>query len=137
MLRLERSGGAAPVASLLPLAGSGLPGGDPMLEIDPVARGHPQQIGCAPHHVVLELADLTVGIHQLPHHLDDAKPAGLIHRTHDDAGEMIEIDRLALDQGCGSDQLIRRAGIKSEAAFDQAVKFALFDLDGSPSSETT
>src|SRR5450759_4858866 len=47
---------------------------------------------CAPDHVVLELADLAVGVNQLPHHFDNAEPAFLIHRAHDDAGEMIEID---------------------------------------------
>ena len=97
-----------------------------MLEIDPVARRHAQQVGRAPDHVVLELADLAVGIDQLPHHFDDAEPACLVHRAHDDAGEMIEIDRLALDQRRGRDQLIGGAGIKPEAAFDQAVKLALF-----------
>src|SRR5713101_7157708 len=67
-----------------------------MLEVDPIARRHAQEIGGAPDYVILELADLAVGIDQLPHHFDDAKPALLIHRAHDDAGEMIEIDRLTL-----------------------------------------
>src|ERR1700751_1239344 len=66
--------------------------GDAMLEIDPVARRNAQQVGRAPDHVILELADIAVGIYQLPHHFDDAKPAGLIDRAHDDAGEMVEID---------------------------------------------
>src|ERR1700676_1457933 len=89
--------------------------GDAMLEIDPVARRNAQQIGRAPDHVILELADLAVGIYQLPHHFDDAKPAGLIDRAHDDAGEVIEIDRLTLDQGRRRDQLIARAGLRREA----------------------
>src|SRR3954453_21431715 len=108
-------------------AGSrGPPGGDAMLEIDPVARRHSEQIGGPPDHVVLELADLTVGIHQLPHHFDNEEPAGLIHRAYDDAGELIEIYRLALHQSRRGDQLVRRAGIKSEAAFDKAMKLAFF-----------
>ena len=107
-----------------------LPGGDAVLEIDPVARGHAKQIGRTPDHIVLELADLAVGIDQLPHHFDDAEPARLIHRTHDDAGEMIEVDRLALDQRRGRDQLIGVAAIEPETAFDQAVKLALFGLGG-------
>ena len=41
---------------------------------------------------------------------------------------MIEIDRLALDQRRGRDQLIRGTGIKPEAAFDQAMQLALFSL---------
>src|SRR5437588_11139001 len=103
-----------------------LPGGDAMLEIDPVARRHTEQIGGPPDHVILELANLTVGIHQLPHHFDNAEPARFIHRAHDDAGEVIKIDRLALHQGRRGDQLVCRAGIKSEAAFDEAMKLAFF-----------
>src|SRR5260370_11272116 len=85
----------------------GLPAGNTMLEIDPVPRGYAQQIGRAPDDVILELAGLTVGISQLPHHLDDAESAFLVHRAHDDPGEMIEIDRLALDHILQRDQLIR------------------------------
>src|SRR5271169_1773368 len=99
-----------------------------MLEFDAVARGHPKEVGGAPDDIVLELADLTVSVNELPHHLDDAQAARLVHRTHDDAGEMIEIDRLALDQHCRRDQLIRRSGIKPKAAFDQAMKLALLDF---------
>jgi hypothetical protein len=43
---------------------------------------------------------------------------------------MIEIDRLALDQRRGRDQVIGGARIKPEMAFDQAVKFALFGCRG-------
>src|SRR3954471_23344732 len=68
---------------------------DAMLEVDTVARRHAEKVGRTPDHIVLELGDLAVGIDQLPHHLYDAKPALLIDRAHDDAGEMIEIDRLA------------------------------------------
>src|SRR5438132_10977354 len=94
----------------------GLPGSNTVLEIDPVARSHDEQIGCTPNDVILELADLAVGINHLPHHLDDTESALFIYRTHDDAGEVIEIDRLALNQHRGRDQLIRGAGIKPEAA---------------------
>src|ERR1700732_1769677 len=87
-----------PGSVLVAGARRGLPGGDAVLEIDPVAGGYPEQVGGAPDHVILELADLTVGVDQLPHHLDNAQSACLIHRTHDDAGEMIEINRLAFDQ---------------------------------------
>src|ERR1700688_4774035 len=51
------------------------PRGDAVLEIDPVAGGYPEQVGGAPDHVILELADLTVGVDQLPHHLDNAQSA--------------------------------------------------------------
>jgi len=41
--------------------------------------------------------------------------------------EMIEIDRLAFDQGRRRNQLIRGAGIELEPALQQAVQLALFD----------
>src|ERR1700753_3514195 len=63
-------------------------GSDAMLQLDAVARGDRQQIGGSPDPIVLELADLSVGEHELPHHLDDPKPAGLIDLAHDDAGEV-------------------------------------------------
>ena len=81
-------------------------------------------------HIVLELGDLAVGEHHLPHHLDDAEPALLVDLAHDDAGEMIEIDRLALDQRGRGDQLVGGAGIELEAGFDQAVQLALLDRGG-------
>ncbi len=99
-----------------------------VLEIDPVARGNAEQIRGTPDDIVLELADLAIGIDQLPHHLDDAQPALLVYRAHDDAGEMIEIDRLALDLGRRGNQPVRGAGIELEAGFDQAVQFALLDF---------
>src|SRR5665213_1514759 len=102
--------------------------GDPMLEIDPVAGRHAQQIRRTPDDVILELADLAVGIHQLPHHFDNAESAFFVDRTHDDAGEMIEVDRLALDQSGGRDQFIRAAGIEPEPCFEQAVQFALLNF---------
>src|SRR5579872_5433860 len=105
-----------------------LPGSDTMLEIKPVAGGYPQQIGRAPNHIVLELAHLAVGINEFPHHLDDAQAAPLIHRTHDHAREMIEVDRLTFDQRCGCDQFVGCSGIEPEAAFDQAMQLAFFDL---------
>src|SRR5438552_17025172 len=105
-----------------------LPAGDATLEIDPVALGNTEQIGGAPDDIVLELIDLAIGISQLPHHLDDAEPAFLIDRTHDDAGEMIEIDRLAFHQHRGGNQLVRSAGIEPEAGFNPPMKLALFDL---------
>src|SRR5258708_36802143 len=121
-------GAASSRRNMLAAGDRGPPGSNAVLEIDPVARRHAQQIGRTPDDVVLELADLAVGVNQLPHHLDDTEPALLIHRTHDDAGEVIEIDRLALDHRRGRDQLIRGTGIKPEAAVDQAMKLALFGL---------
>src|SRR6516162_5407433 len=49
------------------------PRGDAMLQLDPVACRYRQKIGGPPHHIVLELSNLAVGIDQFPHHLDDAQ----------------------------------------------------------------
>src|SRR3974377_2171698 len=54
--------------------------GNAVLEIDPIARRHPQQVSSAPDDVILELAHLTVGVHQFPHHLANAQPTRLLHR---------------------------------------------------------
>ena len=99
-----------------------------VLEIDPVARRNTEEVRSTPHDIVLELADLAVGVDQFPHHLDDTEPALLVYRAHDDAGEMIEIDGLAFDARRRCDQLICRTGIELEPALDQAVQFALLDL---------
>src|SRR5437899_10663205 len=96
----------------------GLPGRNTVLEIDPVARRHAEQIGCTPNDVILELADLPVGINHLPHHLDDAESALFIYPNHYDAGEVTEFDRLALNQHRGRAQLIRVARIEPEAHVD-------------------
>src|SRR5580700_2756727 len=74
----------------------GLCAGNAVLEIDAVTRRHAEQVGGAPDYIVLELVDLAIGVHQFPHHFDNAEPTGFINRAHDDAGEMIEVDRLAL-----------------------------------------
>ena len=54
-----------------------------VLQLDPVALGNPEQVGSTPDHIVLELADLAVGIDQLPHHLHDALAAVFVERAHD------------------------------------------------------
>src|ERR1700756_5356068 len=92
--------------------------GDGVLQIDPVTLGNAEQVGGAPDDVVLELTDLAVGIDQLPHHLDDALAALFIERAHDDAGETIEIDGLALDLSGIGDEPVRGAAIEPEMAFD-------------------
>ena len=72
----EMAAAGIPVAVISVLfGGRGMLGGDAMLEIDPVARRHAEEIGRTPNHVILELVDLAVGIDQFPHHLDDTKAA--------------------------------------------------------------
>src|SRR3979490_1502236 len=80
----------APSASLAPRAG------DPLAQLDPLARGGAEQSGGPPEQVVLEFGDVTVRVGDLPHHFDDPAPSGFVERAVDEAGEMIEIDRLML-----------------------------------------
>ena len=54
------------------------------------------------------------------------EPAGFVHRTHDDAGEMIEIDRLALDQRRRRDQLIRGAADRARSGFRSGCEACAF-----------
>src|SRR4051812_48410619 len=71
---------------------------DTMFEIDAIARRYSQKVGGPPDDIIFKLADLAVGIHKLPHHFDDAQSAFLVDRAQDNAGKMIKIYRLALDQ---------------------------------------
>ena len=73
-----------------------------------LARGDAEQIGGAPDQIVLELGDAAVGIDDLPHHLDHAPAAVLVERAVEQAGEMIEVDRLVLGRGRLVDQLVGR-----------------------------
>src|SRR3989304_223232 len=57
---------------------------------DPLTPRHAKQVSHAPHPVVLELADATVGDRRLPHHLDDASAAGLVGHAVGQAREAIE-----------------------------------------------
>src|SRR5262249_40895259 len=59
---------------------------------DAIARRDREQVGDAPHHVLLELAHVAVGVAHLPQHLDEPQPARLVERSHQQAGEMIEVD---------------------------------------------
>src|SRR2546428_12995449 len=70
--------------------------GDPAANLDAFARGNIEQIGGAPDQVVLELVEAAVSIDDFPHHLDNAPPPLLVERAIDDAGEVVEIDRLVL-----------------------------------------
>ena len=74
-------------------------------QLDPVARGDAEQVGGPPDQVVLEFGDAAVRVDHFPHHLDHAPPSVLVERAVDQAGEVIEIDRLVLGFG----RLERRA----------------------------
>src|ERR1700759_713492 len=91
-----------------------VPGRNLMLEFDAVARGDAEQVGGAPDHIVLELADRPIGIGDLPHHLHDLETAGLVDLPHDHAGEVVEIDRIALHPGGGGNQFVGGAVVEAE-----------------------
>ena len=115
------------------------PGRDAMLELDPVARGHAEQVGGAPDHIVLELADLGRRRKPAPTSFPQcvSRPSSSTG-AHDDTGEMVEIDGLALDQRGRRDQFVRRAGFERQSGFRSGHATCAAPLpDGSPSSEMT
>src|SRR5262249_49852856 len=65
-------------------------------DLDALARRDAQEIGSAPNHVLLEFAHPSVSIDDFPHHLDNAPPPRIVDRAVDQAGEMIEIDGVAI-----------------------------------------
>ena len=72
----------------------------------------------------LEFADGTVGIDHFPQHLDDAQPARLVERAHQQAGEMIEIDRLVVVLRRLGDQLVGRGGVEPVLRLEDGLQLA-------------
>ena len=62
--------------------------GNAILQCNAFVGRNAEQIGRTPDDALLEFADVVVRIDQLPHHLDDPRPALLIDRSHDQAGEV-------------------------------------------------
>src|SRR4029077_882157 len=102
--------------------------GDALAQCNSVVRGDPQQIGGAPHQVILELVDAPVREHDFPHHLDDTEAARLVERAVDQAGEVIEIDRLVVGPRAGIDQLLRRGVVEREAGLEHGTQPVALDI---------
>src|SRR5260370_6882335 len=97
------------------VAGRSALGVDPAADLDALAGRDSQQVGGAPDHVLLEFAHPPVSIDDFPHHLDNSPPAGLVERAVDQAGEMIEVDGIAIGRTGFVDQLGGHLFIEIEA----------------------
>src|SRR6185369_5128006 len=96
--------------------------GHALAQCDAVARGNAQQIGGTPHQVILELVHAPVRENHFPHHLDDTEAARLVERAVDQAGEVIEVDRLVVGARAGIDQLLRRRVVEREAGLEHGAQ---------------
>ncbi len=70
--------------------------GDPLAQQDPVARRNAEKFGDAPDRVFLEFIDHAVGKRDVPQHFHDFLASIVVERAFQDAGEMVEIDGLAV-----------------------------------------
>ena len=69
---------------------------------------------------------LPVREDDLPHHLDDAEAAGLVERAVDQAGEVIEVDRLVFGERADVDEFVGRGVVERKMGFeDRAQLLAL------------
>src|SRR5262249_19068206 len=89
-------------------------GGHALAQLDTRARRYAKQTRGAPDDVLLKLVNPPVDIDDLPHHLDHAPAPLLVERAVEQAGEVIEIDRLAIRQGRTVDELFGCRIVKSE-----------------------
>ena len=69
-----------------------------LAKLDPLSRCHPQQIGDTPDDVVLEFIHSTVGIHNLPHPLNESAATFVVQKLIELTGEMVEIDGGPVDR---------------------------------------
>jgi hypothetical protein len=69
-----------------------------LAKLDPLSRGHPQQIGDAPDDIVLEFIHSTVGVHNFPHHPNEPAATFAVQKLIELAGEMVEIDGDPVDR---------------------------------------
>ncbi len=88
----------------------------------------PEKVGGPPEQIVLEFADPAVREGDLPHHLDHAPPPVLVERTVDQAGEVIEVDRLVLGFGRLGDQNIGGGVVEVETPLDDGMKLVPLGL---------
>ena len=96
--------------------------GNAAAQRDTVARGHPQQIGDAPHQVILEFVDAP-SANTISHIISTIpRRPGFVERAVDQAGEMIEVDRLVLGERADIDQLLGRGLVEGETRLEQRMQ---------------
>ena len=74
-------------------------GRDLLAQLDPLSRGHPQQIGDAPDDIILEFIHSTVGIQDFPHHLNEPATTFVVQKLIELVGEIVEVDGGPVDRG--------------------------------------
>jgi hypothetical protein len=70
-----------------------------LAKLDPLSRGHPQQVGDTPDDIVLEFIHSTVGVHNFPHHPNESAATVVVQKLIELAGELKEIDSGPVDRG--------------------------------------
>jgi hypothetical protein len=106
-----------------------------LAKLDPLSRGHPQQIGDAPDDIVLEFIHSTVGIHNFPHHPNEPAATFAVQKLIELVGEMVEIDGDPVDRS----RFLKQSGggqiVQIKIRCENGVKFRLprrrhFDVNG-------
>jgi hypothetical protein len=91
--------------------------------VDPLSRGHPQQIGDTPDDIILEFIHSTVGIHNFPHHLNEPATTFVVQKLIELVGEMVEIDGGPVDRGRFLEQPGGSRIVKIKMRSENDVKF--------------
>ena len=92
-------------------------------KLDPLSRGHPQEIGGAPNDIVFDFIHFFVGVDNLPHHLDDLAATFVVHKLIDLAGKVVEIDGGPVGRGRFLDQPGSSQIIQIKVRSEHRVKF--------------
>jgi hypothetical protein len=94
-----------------------------LAQLDPLSRGHPQQIGGTPDDIILKFIHSTVGIYNFPHHLNEPATTFVVQKLIELVGEMVEIDGGPVDRGRFPEQRGGSRIIKIKMRSENQVKF--------------
>jgi hypothetical protein len=94
-----------------------------LAQLDPLSRGHSQQIGGTPDDIILEFIHSTVGIHNFPHHLNEPATTFVVQKLIELVGEMVEIDGGPVDRGRFLEQPGGSRIVKIKMRSENDVKF--------------
>ena len=98
-------------------------GRDLPAKLDPLPRGQPQEIGGAPNDIVFNFIHFSVGIYNLPHHLNDLAASFVVHKLIELAGEVVKIDGGPVDRGRFLDQPGSSQIVQVKMRSEHRVKF--------------
>jgi hypothetical protein len=69
-----------------------------LAQLDPLSRGHRQQIGDTPDDIILEFIHSTVGAYNFPHHPNEPAATFVVQKLIELSGETVEIDGGPVDR---------------------------------------